>query len=110
MIEEKIEFSYGDITTGDELDIYWKNDEPLYKIEQLWVKNYSRKMNRNVYKRDLAIKGILNNFVPRIIKAYQEEFGKFKVNKEAKLYLAGEIVNSIETEIKERKTNNLGSS
>jgi len=56
-----------------ELDIYWENDEPLYRISEAWSLNFARKMKAGRYNHDLALKGIRDNFVPEIVKKYRKE-------------------------------------
>lgn len=89
-IESKI-----DNSMVDELVLYEANDEPLYRIEEAWVSNYSKKVKKGVFDRELALKGIVNNFVPMIAKKYRQEFGLSIVNKETKTEIGKELLSRI---------------
>ena len=91
------------IDTGvvSELTMWYANDYPLYRTYYAWVKNYARKMKRGVYTKKLAIKGIANNYVPQIARDYKKHNGLSAVNKCTKLKTGLEIVNDIETAIKD---------
>jgi hypothetical protein len=89
-----------DRVTVNELDLYWSNDEPLYRLEQQWVKLYVKKYNKGIFNEELALKGIVNNFVPRVIRKYKAEFGLGKVNLATKTELGKEIMLSIHDDMK----------
>jgi len=86
-----------------QLDIWYSNDYDLYRTYYAWIKNYARKMKRGVYTKKLAIKGIANNYVPQIARDFnkQDAIGLTRINKCTKLKTALEIVNEIETAIKD---------
>ena len=88
-----------DKITADELEIFMDNEEKLYRNKMAWLKNFARKMKRNVYDTEKAIYGIEKNFVPTIIKEYDGIELK-DVNRETRNYLAKNIIESIENEIK----------
>lgn len=82
-----------------ELDLYWINDRQLHDTYQLWKKNFDRKKKRGIYSKELAIKGIKNNFVPRILEKYRREVAPLSsVSNENKTALAKLIVQQYETE------------
>ena len=64
-----------DESLADELYIYITNDSNLYRqmILPIW-KNLSRKMQKGIYKRDLAIKG-MESLTEAGAKGYAKEFG-----------------------------------
>lgn len=78
-----------DKNQAKELELFYENDEQLYRQSQAFVENYNRKKKRGVYKKELAIKGIKNNFIPAVIRKYNKEHGNIGiVNAETKQYLA----------------------
>ena len=87
-----------------ELKLWFDNDGQMYRSRYIpFLKNYARKKKRGIYDRDLAIKGIKNNLVNDIIKAYAKEFGGTptlqEINMCTREKLALEIVKKIEDEI-----------
>jgi len=92
-----------------QLDIWYSNDYDLYRTYYAWIKNYARKMKGGRYDKKLAVKGIANNYVPMIIRHFKknndaESYRHFMggtVNKCTKLKLGLDIVNEIETAIKD---------
>ena len=83
-----------------ELDLYWSNDADLYKLSEEWVQLYYRKMQKGIYNEELALQGIVNNFVPNIIRKYRKkiginEFVPSKINAATKIELGKEIMISI---------------
>ena len=94
-----------------QLDLWYSNDYDLYRVYYAWVKNYARKMKSGRYTKKLAVKGIALNYVPRIITHFKknnnrESYRHFSnmggaVNKCTKLKLGLEIVNEIESAIKD---------
>ncbi len=89
-----------DESTANELKLWLDNTYELYRTYVAWVKNYARKMKRGKYNKHLAIKGIANNFAPRIMQNYKKANGLGTVNKCTKQFLGLEIVDSIEEDIK----------
>ena len=91
-----------------QLDLYYSNDYDLYRIYYAWVKNYARKMKGGRYQKKLAIQGIANNYVPIIITHFKknndrDSYRRYMggtVNKCTKQKLALEIVNEIESALK----------
>ena len=92
-----------DYSTVTELELWFENTFSLYRTYYFWIKNYARKMKRGVYTKKLAIKGIANNYVPQIARDFnkQDAIGLTRINKCTKLKTALEIVNEIETAIKD---------
>ncbi len=78
-----------------EVQLYSSSDEQLYRGRELaWVKNFKRKIKRGVFKEDLAVKGLANNFIPAIVKKYKQEFGQdsIRLTKSEKDQAAKEIL------------------
>ena len=91
-----------------QLDIWYSNNYDLYRIYYAWIKNYARKMKGGRYDKKLAIKGIANNYIPMVIRHFKKEnrsgylsYMKGTVNKCTKLKIGLDIVDEIETAIKE---------
>ena len=74
-----------------ELILYYKNSRVLYQISQFWEKNYSRKIKSGRYGRNLAVKGIAENFVPRIITHYNKSVTKLPNIDRATKYAMAEL-------------------
>ena len=88
----------------DELKLWFDNDGQMYKSRYIpFLKNYARKKKRGIYEKELAIKGIKNNLVNDIIKAYSKDMGGTptlqEINMATRKKLAEEIVDRIEGEI-----------
>jgi hypothetical protein len=83
-------------TEIDELKLFFDNDEQLYRSRYVpFLKNYTRKMKKGNYDKDLAIKGIKNNLVNDIIKSY-DGIELRDINMESRKELAKQIVEDIE--------------
>lgn len=80
------------------------SSEFLYNQYQSFVKNYKKKIQKGIFDYDLGVKGIYNNFVPRIIKEYERELlrnqEKIFLTKEQKLLLSKIILGYILDDIK----------
>lgn len=79
-----------------ELILYAENDQPLYKRFLYWKENFDAKKKRGVYNRELAIKGLENNYVPEIIKKYKKEFGLGNIDAATKKIVAINFVDIYE--------------
>jgi hypothetical protein len=58
-----------------ELVLHAENTQRLYRIQEAWEKNFAMKMRRGIFKRNLALKGIANNFIPMVTRDYKKEYG-----------------------------------
>ena len=85
-----------------ELNLWYSNTFMLYRTYYSWCKNFARKMKRGVYTKKLAIQGIANIYVPQIMRDYKQANGLSAVNKCTKLATAYDIVDSIESDIKDQ--------
>ena len=84
-----------DIITADELTLYANNDEYLYKKQMAWIKNYATKMVKGIYNEELALMGIINNYVPIVINAYKKEFGLGTVDFKTKYWIGQNLLDFI---------------
>ena len=57
-----------------ELEIHYENDKNLHSQSEMWFKNFLKRMKKGNYSHQLAIKGIKNNFVPKVIASYTREY------------------------------------
>ena len=92
----------------NELDLFAQtSSETLYNQTHVpTVKNYQRKIKRNVYNQDLALKGIINNYVTRVVKEYNQEYNtNIKLNKLEKIELAKLILQHVENDINDNIRN-----
>jgi hypothetical protein len=87
-----------------ELDLWAQNTSEIYFQKHIpFVKNYRKKQEKGIYQEDLALKGILNNYVPVVIESYRKEFGPntlTKVSKTDKIALAKELLQNVLDDIK----------
>jgi len=88
-----------DEVASRELEIYFENDEPLYRNGNAWIKNFARKMKRGVYDNNKAVFAIQKYFVPNIIKAY-DGIELSDINKSTRNHLAKSIVEGFEDTIR----------
>lgn len=85
----------------NELFLYAVNDGQLYyQMVQPTIKNYARKMLRNVYDENLAVKGFLY-VVNEALKKYNAEFGGLHLSKEEKEETAKRLLDHYMDEIKD---------
>lgn len=88
-----------DEVLANELELFYENDSELYKTETAWIINFKRKMKKGIYKSELAIKGIENNFIPMVIKKYRKEVAHIPdVDKATKHFMAQRFVKHFEEE------------
>ena len=86
----------------NELSLYARNTSEIYFQKHVpFVKNYRKKMDKGIYNQELAVKGILNNYVPVIVQSYNKEIGQVKPTKVDKMALAQEILAFILSDINE---------
>jgi hypothetical protein len=84
------------------LILHLDNTSELYEGQrEAFLQNYKRKMQKGVYRRDLALKGIANNLVPTIAKYIREhnpsDASNFRrISMKIKLLSAEEILTSLE--------------
>jgi len=66
------------LSKGDlrELEVFTANTRSVFSKLDSLAKNYAIKKIKGTYKRSLAIKGLANNLIPSVIKAYNREHGK----------------------------------
>ena len=85
-----------------DIELTTSNDESFYRSTHVpFVKNYRRKQQKNIYDKDLALKGIVNNYVPRAIKFYEKQVGdKFNISKQEKNILGKEYLKNVLDDIK----------
>ena len=87
-----------------ELDLWAQNTSEIYFQKHIpFVKNYKKKIDKGIYNEELALKGILNNYVPVVIKSYQDAFGKDSLErptKANKIALAKELLQNVVDDIK----------
>ena len=88
-----------DEITSRELEIYFDNDEPLYRNGNAWIKNFARKMKRGTYDNTKAVFAIQKYLVPNIIKSY-DGIELRDVDRQTRNHLAKSIVESFEDTIK----------
>lgn len=88
-----------DKITSRELEIYFDNDEPLYRNGNAWIKNFARKMKRGIYDNTKAVFAIQKYLVPNIIKSY-DGIELRDVDKNTRNHLAKSIVENFEDTIK----------
>jgi len=70
-------------SSGDNLDkvsvrefrLYAMNDYSTYRHLEAFAVNYAKKKVKGTYNNTLAIKGIANNVVPRILQKYKKDYG-----------------------------------
>lgn len=85
----------------NELTLYAINDGQLYyQKTQPIIKNYARKMLRNVYDETLAIKGFMY-VVNDALKKYNAELGELNLTKEEKEEVAKNLLDHYMDEIKD---------
>jgi len=62
----------------NELTLYYQNDSYLYNnhLGGDWFNNYKRKIEKGIFDRELAIKGLMI-FVDHVIQRYRKEFGEY---------------------------------
>lgn len=84
-----------DEATARELVLYAENDQELYKQLKPWHDNYKKKIQKGTFNNALAIKGLANNYVPRIIAKYRQDFGLAQVNQATKEAIAREILPTV---------------
>lgn len=82
-----------------EVRLWAMNTQSLYNNLMVdWLKNFQRKMKRGVFNIDLAVRGIADNFVPRVITDYNKNFPNSKLPKislSGKYQLGRDFVNDI---------------
>lgn len=80
----------------DELFLYAMNDANSYQsTHEPYVKNYTRRMGKGVYNKELGLKGIVNNYVPVVIDNYRKEHGLGEINKPTKIALGRELLEEV---------------
>lgn len=86
-----------------DIELTTSNDESFYKSTHIpFVKNYRRKQQKNIYNKDLALKGIVNNYVPRAIKFYEKQNNnKISISKQEKNTLGNEYLKNVLQDIKD---------
>jgi len=85
----------------NELYLYAVNDGQLYyQMVQPTIKNYARKMLKNVFDEDLAVKGFLY-VVNEALKRYNDELGELKLSSEEKKEVAKRMLDHYMDEIKD---------
>jgi hypothetical protein len=89
-----------------DIELTTSNDESFYRQTHIpFVKNYRRKQLKNIYDKDLALKGIVNNYVPRAIKFYEKQNNeRFSISKQEKNILANEYLKNVLSDIKDGVT------
>ena len=100
-IMPKKEAEVEDPIAVNELTLYAINDGQLYyqRIQPI-IKNYARKMLRNVYDETLAIKGFMY-VVNDALKKYNAELGELNLTKEEKEEVAKNLLDRYMDEIKD---------
>ena len=100
-IMPKKEAEVEDTVAVNELTLYAINDGQLYyqRIQPI-IKNYARKMLRNVYDETLAIKGFMY-VVNDALKKYNAELGELNLTKEEKEEVAKNLLDHYMDEIKD---------
>ena len=100
-IMPKKEAEAEDTIAVNELTLYAENDGQLYyqRIQPI-IKNYARKMLRNVYDETLAIKGFMY-VVNDALKKYNAELGELRLTKEEKEEVAKNLLDHYMAEIKD---------
>lgn len=79
-----------------ELAMAAANEYELYRTQEAWEENFAKKIKNGKFNRSLAVKGIANNFVPRIITYYNKNYGNVgKVSLAEKRQVAAELMPSI---------------
>jgi hypothetical protein len=82
-----------DVEAVRELELFATNTQSIYNSKHMpFVRNYKRKIAKGIFNEDLALKGIVNNYVPVVISEYRNEFGLSPVNNETKIALAKELL------------------
>lgn len=65
-----------DVHAVREMELYIDNDYDLYKNLYVdWYNNFAQKRKTGRFDKELAIKGLAQNFVPRAITKYNRVFG-----------------------------------
>ena len=59
---------------AEEIEIFISNDEPLYKMAQVIIKNLKKKLAKKIFDKKLAIKGFAQ-LAKIAIKKYEKNFG-----------------------------------
>lgn len=84
-----------------EITLFIENDSNIYRQRTVpFAKNFARKIDKNKFKKDLAIKGLVNNLVPDGVRKYNKEFGStLRTNAEEKKLIAKNIFEGMRDEI-----------
>ena len=72
-----------------------ESDQQYYKKLVFWKSVFEAKKARGVYSRELALRGLKNNFVPELIIAYNKRH-KERVSEETKNWVARASLEMIE--------------
>jgi len=56
------------------INMFAVNDESLYRTLMAWKANFERKKKSGVFNKELAIKGLANNYLPVVINKYRHDF------------------------------------
>ena len=96
MVEKNI-----DQSLVTEIALFIDNDSNIYRQRIVpFMKNFARKIDKNKFKEDLAIKGLANNVVPDGVRKYNKEFGStLRTNAEEKKLIAKNIFDGMKEEI-----------
>lgn len=88
-----------DYDQARELELFYENDAELYQNSQAFVKNYNLKKSKGKYVHSLAVRGIKNTFLSKVIRKYNKDVGNIgMVNSDTKEYLAERWVKEYEGE------------
>ena len=91
-----------DASFADDLNLFEENDRTLQEgqVESI-RKNYLRYMKRSNYDHNLAVRGIINLYVPNVVKKYNQENGtNLKIDKATARLFAEDWVKFFEVEAK----------
>jgi hypothetical protein len=58
-----------------EFRLYAMNDYQTYRQLEAFAKNYAKKRVKKRYNKTLAIQGLANSVVPRILAKYKKDYG-----------------------------------
>ena len=98
----KTESQTVDVEAVKELELYAENTSSIYNQKHMpFVRNYARKIAKGVFNEELALKGIVNNYVPVVVSEYRREFGLGEVSKATKEALGKELLASVLQDVKE---------